>query len=279
MRQKLKRSPLYLVRILATSLGYLSYFVAIVIFLCLGLPLLLVLSFYPGFMKKAMYGILKTYTFFLTRIWLPFLGVYSIAEVSGYDKAKMRNSIFIANHRGKLDALLLLSILPETGVLIKPKYSRLPIYSTFVKYLDFVRADSDSIKGVSIALDRCRQVLALGKNLLVFPEGTRGKKGGLMDFKDFAFKIALETARPIVPVIIHTDLPFMARTKGSLYPKFRFNYTVRFLTPSNALPQERSSQFACRVHDQMKAVLEELDKNTYWDQKSDRFPPSATERL
>jgi len=263
----------YPFRLVTISIGYSSYFIAIVIFLCLGLPLLLIISLCPGLMKKAMYRILKMYSFFLTRIWLPLLGVYSIAEISGYDKKNMENSIFIANHRGKLDALLLLSLLPETGILIKPKYCRLPLYSTFVKYLDFIRADSHSIKGVAEALDRCRQILAKGINLLVFPEGTRGKQGVLMDFKEFAFKIALETSRPIVPVIIHTNWPFMARTAGSLYPKYRLQYTVRFLPPCPAMPDERTSDYADRIHDTMKNVLEELDKNTYWERKPSRTKP------
>jgi 1-acyl-sn-glycerol-3-phosphate acyltransferase len=261
---------IYPFRVIGAGIGYTSYFLAIVIFLSLGVPLLLVLSFNHDLMKKCMYRTLKTYTFFLTRFWLPFLRVYSIAEISGFDTRTMANSIFVANHRGKLDALLLLSLLPETGVLIKPKYSRLAIYSTFVKYLDFIKADSDSPGALSASLGRCRALLDRGKNLLVFPEGTRAKTGKLQAFREFCFKVSLDTGRPVVPVIIHSDYPFMARTPQSIFPKYRFRYTVRFLAPCTGLANERPADFADRVYRTMSEALDKLDKGTFWDRNSER---------
>ncbi len=260
----------YPFKVLGDSIGYASYFLAIVIFLFLGVPILLLLAFWPGLMRKYMYRTLKAYTFFLTRFWLPLLQVYSIAEISGYDRRSMSNVIFVANHRGRLDALLLLSMLPESGVLIKPKYTRIPIYSAFVKYLDFVRADSGSPASLAASLARCKAILDKGKNLLVFPEGTRAKSGKLQAFKEFSFKVSLDTGRPVVPVIVHSDYPFMARTPQSIFPKYRFRYTIRFLTPCTAVGNERPADFADRVYRIMSEALNKLDKGTFWDRGSGR---------
>jgi 1-acyl-sn-glycerol-3-phosphate acyltransferase len=265
MRKKeLAGTIIYPLRVLGTAIGYISYFLAIVIFLCLGIPLLLLLALWPDLMRRSMYRALKAYTYFLTRIWLPLLQVYSIREISGYDPRTMANCIFVANHRGRLDALLLLSMLPESGVLIKPKYSRIPIYSTFVKYLDFVRADSGSPTSLAASLARCKVILDQGKSLLVFPEGTRAKNGKLQAFKDFSFKVALDCKRPVVPVIIHSDYPFMARTPQSIFPRYRLRYTIRFLKPCTARDSERPADFADRVYGIMAETLADLDKGTYW---------------
>jgi 1-acyl-sn-glycerol-3-phosphate acyltransferase len=180
----------------------------------------------------------------------------------------MANSIFVANHRGRLDALLLLSMLPESGVLIKPKYSRIPIYSTFVKYLDFIRADSGSPTSLAASLARCKAILDQGKSLLVFPEGTRAKSGKLQAFKDFSFKVALDCKRPVVPVIIHSDYPFMARTPQSIFPRYRLRYTIRFLKPCAARDIERPADLADRVYGIMAETLADLDKGTYWDPRT-----------
>ena len=224
----------YPFKVLCDSIGYTSYFLAIVFFLCFGVPLLLLLAFWPGLMRKCMYRTLKAYTFFLTRLWLPLLQVYSIAEISGYDRRSMSNVIFVANHRGRLDALLLLSMLPESGVLIKPKYTRIPIYSTFVKYLDFVRADSGSPASLAASLARCKAILDKGKNLLVFPEGTRAKNGKLQAFKEFCFKVAQNSGRPVVPIIIHSDYPFMARTPQSISPDTGCDIRSGFWLPARS---------------------------------------------
>jgi 1-acyl-sn-glycerol-3-phosphate acyltransferase len=267
IKNKLYMIFIYPFKVLADSIGYTSYFLAIVIFLSLGVPLLLLLAFWPGLMRRCMYSTLKVYTFFLTRLWLPLLQVYSIAEISGFDKRSMSNVIFVANHRGRLDALLLLSMLPESGVLIKPKYTRIPIYSAFVKYLDFVRADSGSPATLAASLARCRDLLDSGKNLLVFPEGTRARSGKLQAFKDFCFKVAQDSGRPVVPVIVHSDYPFMARTPQSIFPRYKFRYTIRFLAPCKAGERERPDAFAGRVYGIMADVLRTIDKGTYWDKK------------
>jgi 1-acyl-sn-glycerol-3-phosphate acyltransferase len=257
-------SFVYPFRVLGAGIGYISYFLATVVFLCIGLPLLIILSVRSDLIRRCMYKILKAYVFFLTRIWLPFLRVYSIAEVSGYDTTAMKNSIFVANHRGRLDALLLLSILSESGVIIKSRYARFPLYSTFVKYLDFISVDPDSLSALASALQRCKTILDQGKNLLVFPEGTRAKSGKLQTFKDFSFRVSIQTGRPIVPIIIHSDYPFMARTPQSIFPKRRLRYTIRFLTPCTAMENERPADFAFRVHRTMSEVLGNLDKGTFW---------------
>jgi 1-acyl-sn-glycerol-3-phosphate acyltransferase len=266
IRKKLHTVLIYPFKVLVGCIAYASYFLSIAIFLFIGVPLLLLLlAWRPGLMKACMYRTLKAYAFFLTRLWLPALRVYSIAEISGYDRQSSANSIFVANHRGRLDALLLLSILPESGVLIKPKYARIPIYSTFVKYLDFVCADASSPSSLAAALKRCADILSKGKSLLVFPEGTRAKSGKLQSFKDFSFKVALETGRSVVPVIIHTDYPFLARTPQSIFPKYRFRYTVRFLPGCTGKEHERPSDFAARVHDIMSNALTVLNAGTCWD--------------
>jgi 1-acyl-sn-glycerol-3-phosphate acyltransferase len=99
----------------------------------------------------------------------------------------------------------------------------------------------------------------------VFPEGTRAKSGKLQSFKDFSFKVALETGRSVVPVIIHSDYPFLARTPQSIFPKYRFRYTVRFLPGCTGKEHERPSDFAARIHDTMSDALTVLDAGTYWD--------------
>ena len=259
---------MYPLRVIAASIGYLSYFFAILVFVCAGLPFFLIFALWPQLMKRLMYAVLKAYTFFLTRLWLPGLRIYSVAEISGFDPDALRGSVVVANHRGRLDALLMLSMLPPTGVVIKSNYARIPLYSSFVKHLDFVSINPDSLESLGAATSKCRQVLSKGVNLLVFPEGTRAKTGRLLAFKPFPFRVAMEANAPVVPVIIHSDLPFMARCRGSIFPKYRFRYTIRFLPVEKPLPGEAAPDFAQRVRATMAGQLALLDKGTYWEKDS-----------
>jgi len=266
--KKIFRGIVYFFKVILGSVGYTTYFLAIVGFLVIGIPFFFLFFLKPEIMRGVMYAVLKGYTYFLTQVWLPTLGVYRVAPVPGLDPVGLRGSIVVANHRGRLDALLLLSMLPPTAVVIKQKYARIPMYSSFVKHLGFVNIDPDSLSSLGAAIEKSRRVLAQGKCLLVFPEGTRAKTGRLLPFKPFPFRIALETGAPIAPVLIHSGLPFMARCKGSIFPKRTFEYKVRFLPPCRPGANESASEFADRIRRIMGKQLAVLDKGSYWDQSS-----------
>jgi 1-acyl-sn-glycerol-3-phosphate acyltransferase len=160
---------------------------------------------------------------------------------------------------------MLLSMLPPSGVVIKSKYAGVPLFSTFVKHLDFVSIDPDSLSSLAAAMEKCKAVLLSGKNLIVFPEGTRAKTGKLLPFGPFPFKITMETGAPLVPAVIHSDLPLMARRSGSIFPPRRFKFVIRFLPACRGEAGETAPDFARRVRDLMSAQLAELDKGTCWD--------------
>jgi 1-acyl-sn-glycerol-3-phosphate acyltransferase len=207
-----------------------------------------------------MYKTLKGYTYFLTRIWLPLLRIYSIKEISGQNPKTIKGSIIVANHRGRLDALLLLSMLEPTAIVIKSKYTKIPIYLSFVKLLDFISINQDSYESLNAATAKCKEVLKKGLNVLIFPEGTRANPGKILPFKPFAFKLAIEEKKEVIPVVIHSGLPFMAKCKGSIFPKRHFNYTVRFLESQKPLEGESAIDFAYRIQLIIERNLKELDK-------------------
>ena len=61
-----------------------------------------------------------------------------------------------------------------------------------------VRGTKDEMAVISQTVEACKQ----GKTLLIFPEGTRykGEEGGVGEFKNGAFRIAVKTSVPVVPV-------------------------------------------------------------------------------
>ena len=63
-----------------------------------------------------------------------------------------------------------------------------------------VRGTKDEMAVISQTVEACKQ----GKTLLIFPEGTRykGEEGGVGEFKNGAFRIAVKTGAPVVPVAV-----------------------------------------------------------------------------
>ncbi len=212
---------------------------------------------------------LKAYRFylhFLTRTYLPLVKVYKIIEESDIPAITSdKPAIYIANHRSRLDGPIILSGLKNTGVIMKSSYARLPIFSLFVKHGNFISVNSSSIDLLQSATKKCKELLKNGKNLLIFPEGSRSRSNKLQPFKDLAFRLSIETNIPIVPVIIHTDFPLMAKIKNSLFPPSMMKLTIRALSPVCSEPNERSTEYADRVRKTMTMEIRKLDAGTIWE--------------
>jgi 1-acyl-sn-glycerol-3-phosphate acyltransferase len=217
------------------------------------------------FLKVAFH---RSLAFFVLHYWR-WLRMYRIAEISGLERALAQGpAVYVSNHRGRIDGLFILSLVPNTGVVMKASYIRQPLFATFARWLDFVSVDADAVSGLGQSVERCRQVLGAGRNLLVFPEGTRSPGARLLPFRDTAFRLAQATGVPVVPVVVHTDTPVLGKRMGVWGPSRTFALTVRFMEPARAGETERPGDFCARVERDMARTLAELDRGTEWDRST-----------
>jgi 1-acyl-sn-glycerol-3-phosphate acyltransferase len=261
--------PFYPLRVALGCLGYASYFVSKIIFVAVIFPVFLIMLPFPRAQQLFLQVVTHRYLGFFSRCWLPFIGSYRIAEISGLAPAlAVRPVVFVANHRSLMDALLLMGLLPRTGVLIKSRDTRKVMNGLLARYFDLVSIDRRSLESVSATLQKSRRLLDAGKNLLVFPEGTRARSGRLQHFNLLAFDLALAARVPVVPVILHTRLPFMAKLPGSIFPRGRNDYRIRFLDPEIPGRDDDAGALCDRVHRRMAQELKQLDADTIWEIKS-----------
>ena len=203
---------------------------------------------------------------FFTRVWLPLFRVYRIIEITGREKIELiRPVVLVSNHRGFMDSIFLLGLSPRTGALTKASHARQPMYHLLVRYFDLVSVNRDSLESVTTASARCRRILADGKNLLVFPEGSRARSGRLQPFNRLAFDLALAAGVPVLPVVIHSTEPFMAKVAGSVFPRRRNYYRIRFLDPEPLHPGDNARALSDRVHRRIAQELKSLDAGTAWE--------------
>lgn len=256
----------YLLTVLRYAVGYSSYFLSKGVFVLLALPLLVLLWPLPRAKHRLLAAITHRYLAFLSRVWLPALGLYRLEEISGLDRARAaRPAVFVANHRSRMDGPILLGLLRDTGILIKAKEGRQAAFALLMRHFDFIAVDPSRLSSAASALVRARRVLAAGRSLLVFAEGTRARGGRLQPFKGVAFQLAREAGVPVVPVVVHSTVPFMARRPGSWFPRARNQFRVRFLEPDPARPEDRPPDWIDRVHRRMAQELKRLDAGTVWE--------------
>jgi 1-acyl-sn-glycerol-3-phosphate acyltransferase len=251
------------VSLLVALLGYGGYAAANVAFLLMLLPLLPLVPFGGRRLLRPVFdGFLRV----LTRWYLPLVGGYRIAELSGCERVPKGSVVVYApNHRSRIDAPLLLGLLPGCGAVIKSTYAGLPVFSSLVKYFDFVSVNQHSLDSLRKAVDKCRYLMDRGTSMIIFPEGTRARSGRLGRFHDLAFRLAAESGAPVVPVAVHFDGPILAKRPGSILPWRRLELRIRFLEPQTHRPGQTHLELSERVRSVLARELELLDKGTIWE--------------
>jgi 1-acyl-sn-glycerol-3-phosphate acyltransferase len=110
-------------------------------------------------------------------------------------------AVLVANHGSYLDVVTLLAAMPvDLRFVAKRELLASPIVGAVIAKLGHLTVDRiDLSRGVSDAA-RATALLRGGTALLFFPEGTFVRARGLLPFRLGAFKAAVETGCPVVPV-------------------------------------------------------------------------------
>lgn len=109
--------------------------------------------------------------------------------------------IFMSNHESQLDPPVLVAALPLPAVYIgKKELKYVPFigwagWAAGVIFID--RGDRD--RALRSIHDAAQQIRG-GKNVVIFPEGTRSPNGEMLHFKKGGFALAMDAGVPIVPM-------------------------------------------------------------------------------
>lgn len=115
---------------------------------------------------------------------------------------KDKQYIFVANHISYLDApVIVKTIRRPIRALGKTEMSRVPVFGFIYKYA-VVRVDRGNADNRAKSVRNMMSVLKKGISIFVFPEGTFNMTNKpLKDFYDGAFRVAIETQTPVMPVL------------------------------------------------------------------------------
>lgn len=139
-----------------------------------------------------------------------------------------RPYVVVANHESFADMLLISHLPWEMKWLAKEAWFKYPLVGWLMHMAGDIKIIRGNKQSIITAMKGCHDRLEKKTSVMLFPEGTRTRDGSLGEFKDGAFRLAIETGCPILPLVV-------AGTREAISPgDWRWNVTnaeVRVLPP------------------------------------------------
>lgn len=208
----------------------------------------------------------RLYRGFVT-LWLWFMGKGGLLKTLPSEGRIMEEPcVLIANHPGLFDAIVLIRDIPKMSLIAKqPLRTKLGMGHLF-KLAGWIFTTSNSgDSDASTAMETTNKavdVLRKGYRFMLFPEGTRSPKGGLLRFKAGAFKLARLANVPIQPVLIRNTPPFLPHEDRWYYPPYETSLIkLEFLEPIPPPKEKEERRVAARVEGMFRVALG-IDHNT-----------------
>ena len=222
-----------ILKYLLVALYRIWFYILVALPILLMFPLLLLSiskeSWYPFFFK-------------LARLWATIIifgmGFYPIIKREAiYEKGS--SYMFVSNHTSMADIMLMLYTIKNPFVFVgKKELSKLPLFGFFYKRT-CILVDRHSPKSRREVFDSAQKKLNQGLSVCIFPEGGVPDDNSLIldEFKDGAFRLAIEHNIPIAPMTFHDN-------------KNRFSYEFLRVSPG---------KMRVKVHDVLPTKILDLD--------------------
>ena len=185
----------------AILLWRIWFYILMIIPIVVMLPFLIIFTssekFYPQY-------------FICARIWAKVIlfgmGFRIKMEVDQIPQ-KHTSYMLVANHTSMMDIMLMLSVIKQPFVFIgKKELGRIPVFGFFYRRT-CILVDRTKQKSRMEAFEEAQRRLKQENSVCIFPEGGVPDDQSIIldEFKDGAFRLAIEHQIPIVPITFHDN--------------------------------------------------------------------------
>lgn len=183
------------------------------------------LLFLPGILLPALFGPRAVaVTYFFMKSWSWVFSQLTFIRYRIHHRARIARGvayIYTSNHTSFLDLPgLALTIRGQFRPLAKKELLSLPVFG-WITRATCVVVDRSHAQSRQRSLAALKRILAYHISILIFPEGTQNRTAEpLMPFHDGAFRIAIETQQPLLPVTVRNAGQLMPPKKLFLKPGY-----------------------------------------------------------
>lgn len=220
------------------------FYVGTALFLLIGSPLLL------GPRAWAMAG-LRAHAG--ASLWALRVIVGTRMEVRGAQRLPPPPYLVAAKHQSAWDTFALIPLFKDPALVMKAELGLIPFYGWFsIKFEHILVRRGRAAAALKALIRDARDRAAAGREILIFPEGTRRTPGAEPDYKPGVVALYEGLALPCVPLALNSGL-FWPRRAMQRYPG---TIVVEILEPlPPGLPR---AEFKSQLQDRIEAASQRL---------------------
>lgn len=141
---------------------------------------------------------------FWSRVWILVSGTDLVIE-GQWNVDPDQSYVVVSNHLSTLDIMAcFLAVRLPIRYLAKKELFRVPILAQGMRAVGIIEVDRTARSAVHAQVNKqAAELIAKGRSLIIYAEGTRPRNGVMKPFKKGAFTMAIASQLPILPVSIH----------------------------------------------------------------------------
>jgi 1-acyl-sn-glycerol-3-phosphate acyltransferase len=189
----------------------------------------------------------------IVSLWLLRVIVGTRMEVRGREKLPARPYLVASKHQSAWDTFALIPIFADPALVMKWELTLIPFYGWFSRKFEhiFVKRERGPTALRQLVRDACDRA-EQGREVLIFPEGTRRAPGAEPDYKPGAVALYEGLGLPCVPVALNSGL-YWPRRQLMRYPG---TIVVEILEP---LPAGLArAEFRARLQERIETAADRL---------------------
>lgn len=193
---------------------------------------------------KAIAGLWAKATLFMMRV------ICNIeVEFRGIEKIPQGPLVIVAKHQSFWETFAFVPLFAHPIFILKRQLMRIPVFGQFLDKFGMIGIDRTAgVKALLEMTRRARDAVHGGRQLVIFPEGTRRPPGAPADYKTGFAQIYSACGAPCLPIALNSGLFWPRRT----FMRYPGTLVVEFLDPlPPGLPKD---EFIVRVRDSIEAA-------------------------
>lgn len=206
--------------------------------------------------------------------WLMDKIVGTTFEIEGLENIPPGSYILAPKHQSFWDTYALLPDLDDPVFILKRELMQIPLFGWYAMKQRMIPVNRGGKGKVMMeVITRTKVEMAAGRQLIIYPEGTRKPPGAEPDYKYGIARLYRDLKVPVVPVAMHPGL-FWPRRSMQRYPG---HFKVRILPPIE--PGLAPDVFFKQLIEVTERASDELLMETAKANPQLPLPPTAQKRL